>query len=383
MIPTFRPHLDGDELRAVGRVFDSRWLGMGDAVRAFEERLQEFLGVPHVVAVGHGTAALHLALDALDLQPGDEVLVPSLTFVATVQAIRLAGAIPVFCEVDPESLNLDVADALDRLSPRTRAVMPVHFAGLPCDMEPLVDAGRRHGFRIVEDAAHAFGAGLNGRKIGAWGDLTCFSFDSIKHITCGEGGAVSTKNADWAERLRQRRRLGMDPAAPGEGRVDAHWQYGVMGHGFRYHMSDINAAIGLVQLEKLPRFLQRKRQIVRRYDEELSGLPGLQFVRRNLEEACPWAYVLRILNGRREAFRDHLRNRGIATLVQFVPNHLQPAFAPWRTPLPVTERLFDEIVTLPLFTEMTDADVDQVLAAAKSFLDVPARVELACGAPTP
>lgn len=192
MIPTYRPCVGSEELDAVRAVFDSRWLGMGDLTHKFERRLEEFLGARRVIAVDRGTAALHLALDALELQASAEVIVPSLTFVGTIQAIRMAGASPVFCEVEPQTLNMDLADALSRITDKTRVIMPVHFGGLPCAMEKLLHAARARGIRVVEDAAHAFGARYNGRMIGSLGELTCFSFDAIKNITCGEGGAVAT-----------------------------------------------------------------------------------------------------------------------------------------------------------------------------------------------
>ena len=370
MIPTFRPSLGADELRAVARVFDSRWLGQGEVTRQFEQRLAEFLGSKHVVAVDHGTSALYLALDALELQSGDEVILPSLTFVATAQAIRMAGAIPVFCEVEPETLNLDVADAIGRVTRRTRAILPVHFAGLPCDMDALLNAARTQGLHIVEDAAHAFGASYRGRKVGTLGDLTCFSFDAIKHITCGEGGAVATNDDTFARNLRRRRKLGMEVAVTEATQNQAHWPYQVVTHGFRYHLPDLHAAIGLAQLDKLQAFQSRRREIVARYDAAFAGLDGLEPVKHDLENACPWAYVVKVLDGRRDSFREFLSQHGIATLIQFVPNHLQPAFAPFRAGLPVTERLFQQIVTLPLFVEMTDADVEKIIKVVQAFMGV-------------
>jgi len=184
MIPTYRPSLGPEELSAVSSVFDSRWLGMGEITREFELRLAKFLGARHVIAVDRGTAALHLALDAVELGAGDEVIVPSLTFVATVQAIRMAGAVPVFCEVTPDTLNLDLADALGRITRRTRAILPVHFGGLPCDMNPLLAEARRRGLRVVEDAAHAFGAHLPGPQSGnpRRPDLLQFRRDQEHHL---------------------------------------------------------------------------------------------------------------------------------------------------------------------------------------------------------
>lgn len=371
MIATYRPCLGAEELRAVQAVFESRWLGCGPTTERFEQRLAEYFGCKHVIALGHGTDALHLALDALELAPGDEVIVPSLTFAATIQAILMCGASPVFCEVEPDTLNLDVRDAEKRITPRTRVILPVHFAGLPCDMNRLFEMAKARHIRIVEDAAHAFGSLYQGRPVGTLGDLTCFSFDSIKNITCGEGGAVATDDAGWARRIAQRRRLGIDTRFTPRGPEEAQWQYHVVSHGFRQHMSDINAAIGLVQLDRFPEFQRRRREIVARYDAAFLQIQTVQPLRHDLTSTCPWAYVLKVSAGRRDSFREFLARRGVNTLVQFIPNHLQPAFEAFRCELPITERLFSEIVSLPLHVELSDADVAAVIEAVESFAKEP------------
>jgi perosamine synthetase len=223
---------------------------------------------------------------------------------------------------------------------------------------------------VVADAAHAFGARWGGRRLGSHGDLTCFSFDAIKHITCGDGGAVATQDGRLAALLRQRRRLGIETEMGAAPAGQVHWQYHVVSHGFRYHLSDLHAAIGLAQLPKFPAFCRRRAEIVARYDAAFRDCEGLALLPHDLTDACPWAYVLKVLGGRRDAFRAHLQDRGVNTLVQFIPNHLQPAFAPWRASLPVTEQLFGEIVSLPLFVELTDAEVAAVIEAVQSFAAV-------------
>jgi perosamine synthetase len=190
VIPVQRPYLGQEELTAVAKVFDGRWLGMGAVTQEFEERLREFLGAKYVLAVNTGTAALHLALTALDIGPGDEVIVPSLTFVSSVQATLAVGARPVFCEVNEDTLTIDVHDVGRRVTVRTRAVMPMHYGGLVCDMDALLPFAREKKIWVVEDAAHAFGSSYEGRKVGTLGDVTCFSFDPVKNISCGEGGAI-------------------------------------------------------------------------------------------------------------------------------------------------------------------------------------------------
>ena len=367
MIPVQRPYLGPEELDSVRQVFDSRWLGMGSVTKLFEERLHEFLGAPFVLAVNTGTSALHLAVGALDLAPGDEVIVPSLTFVAAVQVIVATGATPVFCDVQADTLNLDPDDALARVTARTKAIMPVHYGGVACEIEAFASIARERGIRIVEDAAHAFGSTRGGRKIGSVGDITCFSFDPIKNITCGEGGAIVTGDPSIVERVRRGRLLGIDNDTWSRYRNERNWFYEVTGGGFRYHLSNINAAIGLEQLKRVDEFRTRKQAIVRRYDEAFAGVPGLGLLTRHLDETFPFFYIVRILDGRRDALMAHLKAREIASGVHYIPNHLQPAFSRYRVPLPTTERMYEEILTLPLFFEMTDAETGEVIDAVHAF----------------
>ncbi len=362
-----RPSVGATELSRLGDVLTSRWLGMGPQTAAFEQALRTQLGAKHVLAVAHGTDALHLALDALELRAGDEVLVPSLTFAATIHAIRMVGATPAFCEVEPATLNLDPDDVRARLGPRTRAILPVHFAGLACDLDRLLALARDHGAAVIEDAAHAFGSTYRGRPIGTWGDVTCFSFDAVKNITCGEGGAVATDRDDLAATMKLRRSLGMNRDAARTSPTDAAERDTVVDRGFRYHMSDLNAAIGLAQLEQAATFRARKHAIVEAYDAAFAGLPGVALIRRHRSETFPFSYVVRITDGRRDALRAHLAAHGIETKVHFIPNHLQPAFQRFTRPLPVTERLGREVVSLPFFVDLTEAEVRCVIERVQEF----------------
>jgi dTDP-4-amino-4,6-dideoxygalactose transaminase len=359
-------------MEAVRQVLESRWLGRGKLTKEFEDRIAERLGVKHVVAVNSGTAALHMALDALGLEPGDEVIVPSLTFVSSVQAILAAGGRPVFCEVSPETLNIDVDHAASCVTERTRAILPVHFGGRVCDMEGLRRLTEGRGIRLVEDAAHAFGSGFPGEWAGALGDLGCFSFDPIKNITCGGGGAVATNDDNLGALIRKRHNVGLDTDSWSRLTGERPWFYKVVEPGYRYYMGNLNAAIGLAQLRRMDQFRERKRVIVRRYDEVFSSLDGLAVIRHDLEGVFPFNYVVRVLGGQRDSLMIHLKECGIGTTIQFIPNHRQPVFAEFASPLPVTEWLYEEIVTLPLYYEMTDADVDTVIDEVAAFLRNPA-----------
>ena len=350
------------------KVFDTRWLGMGATTKEFEDKLRELLGAKHVLAVNTGTSALHIALDALNLQPGDEVIVPSLTFVASIHTILAVGARPVFCEVSPDTLNMDIPDVLRRVTPRTRGIMPVHYGGLACEMDELLPMARKRKIWIVEDAAHAVGSAYKGRKVGTLGDVTCFSFDPIKNITCGEGGAIATDNDEIASRIIPKRILGIDNDTWSRYRNERNWFYEVVTTGYRYHMPNLNAAIGLEQLKRLETFKVRKQAIVRRYDEAFGDLKGLRLIQHDLAETFPFFYVVRVLGNRRDALMKYLKEKGIGSGVHYIPNHIQPFFAKYRLPLPITEQLYEEILTLPLYFEMTDANVEAVIAAVCSFL---------------
>jgi dTDP-4-amino-4,6-dideoxygalactose transaminase len=368
-LPIHRPFIGPEEAEAVRRVLESRWLGMGAMARQFEKRLEEYLGARYVVAVGSGSAALHLALDALELQSEDEVILPSFTFAACPQAVLAAGARPVFCEVIPESLNIDVDDVSRRLTPRTRAIMPIHYGGFPCPMGELLALAREHGLQVVEDAAHAFGSAYNGKMIGTLGDLTCFSFDPVKNVTCGDGGAVATDNDDFATRVRLGRNLGISRDSWVRRESPQPWSYDVVSPGFRYHMSDVHAAIGLAQLDRIDELKDRKRRLVRRYAHGLRGLEGVIPVLGEIDSALPFLFAIRVPGDRRAALLDHLREYGVQAWVHFVPNHVQPAFARFAEPLPVTERVSAEVLTLPLYYELSDADVDRVCGAVRAFFE--------------
>jgi perosamine synthetase len=367
MISVQRPNLGPEELEAVGKVFDTRWLGLGATVKQFEDKIREYTGAKHVIAVNTGTAALHIALAALELQPGDEVVVPSLTFVASVQAILSAGGTPVFCEIEPDTLNMDMDDAFARVTERTKVIMPIHYGGFVCDMDKLMAFARPRGITVVEDAAHAYGSSYNGRKVGVLGDVTCFSFDPIKNITCGEGGAVTTDVDAIAAKIIPKRILGIDNDTWSRYRNERNWFYEVSTPGFRYHMANINAAIGLAQHEKMDRFRARKVAIVERYARELAGIAGLTLLKTPLEETFPFFYIVRVEGGRRDDLMKILKERGIGTGVHYIPNHIQPLFAASKVSLPVTEAVFEEMLTIPLHCELSDDDVTKVIAEIRSF----------------
>lgn len=361
------------EAHAVSRVIlEDGYLGMGNEVRLFEEELARYLGVEpwQVITVNTGTAALHLAVDAVAAQcrvsgGKPEVLVPSLTFVASFQAIAAAGCVPVPCDALPETGTIDLADAARRLTPRTIAIMPVDYASNPWHLSDVYDFARAKGLRVVEDAAHAFGCKYHTQTIGSFGDMVCFSFDGIKNITCGEGGCLVAFDREAARLASDARLLSVENDAQKRFAGTRSWDPDVKRQGWRYHMSNLMAAIGRVQLGRLePEFIPARRALAALYEERLSGLPGL-----GLLDTDPQDFVVRhimpvrIFNGRKDAVKEFLAARDIPTGVHYKPNHLLSAFGVPGLSLPATERLYDELVTLPLHPGLRSEDVEAVCAA--------------------
>lgn len=366
MIPLSRPDVGKEELKKIEEVLNTRWLGMGSFVYEFEKRIQSYIGVKNAIAVNTGTTAIHMALASLSIGRGDEVIVPSLTFAGSIQPIINLGAKPVFCEVEEDTLNIDTSDAERRITAKTKAIIAVHYGGLACDMDSLLRIAKKRKLYIVEDAAHAFGSAYGGKKIGSFGDLACFSFDPIKNLTCGEGGCVTTNSSKMAETLRRKRLLGISKDTWMRYKHKRSWSYEVVTEGYRYHMSNINAAIGLAQFDKFEKFMIKKRSIIRRYDEALEGIDGISLLRRDYEAMSPFNYTIKIKD-RRDEFIKHMEKGGISVGVNYIPNHTQPFFKKFSSRLPVTEMLGEQIASIPLYSEMTDDDIKTVIKAAKGF----------------
>lgn len=361
------------EAEAVARVLlEDGYLGMGAEVQQFEHEIATFLAVPadHVACVNSGTAAVHLAVQAT-VGTGDEVLVQSLTFVATFQGIAAAGAVPIACDVLPETVTLDIADAARRLTSRTRAIMPVHYASNPGDLDAIYAFAGRHALRVIEDAAHAFGCTHRGRRVGGFGDVRCFSFDGIKNITSGEGGAVVSGDATVMERVRDARLLGVEKDTEKRHAGQRSWDFDVSRQGYRYHLSNILAAVGRVQLQRLSgEFAPRRVALARRYRERLASIPSLALLETDLGPVVPHLQPVRVLNGLRDPLRAALEAAGIETGIHYKPNHLLNAFGGGRTRLPVTEQLYGELLSLPLHPGLSEADVDRVCDMVEAFLEV-------------
>jgi dTDP-4-amino-4,6-dideoxygalactose transaminase len=351
------------EQTAVAAVIARGYLGTGQETQKFEQELADYLGGQRpVTCVSTGTAAVHLAVQACGIGPGDEVIVPSLTFVASFQAISATGATPVPCEIDPSTCTIDVEDAAARITTRTRAIMPVHYASGMGRLDEVYELAQRQGLRVIEDAAHAFGCTYKGRKVGSFGDISCFSFDGIKNITSGEGGAVVTVDAAVRRRVEDARLLGVERDTEQRYQSKRSWEFDVTHQGYRCHMSDVMAAIGRVQLTRLEgEFKPRRMALAARYRALLAGVPGVIPLSTVGDEVVPHIFPVRITGGLRDAVRQALADKGIETGIHYKPNHLLSYYGARKGSLPVTEAVYDELLSLPLHPDVNETDQAEIV----------------------
>jgi dTDP-4-amino-4,6-dideoxygalactose transaminase len=372
-LPFARPSISREAINEVVACLESGWITTGPRVQKFEDELRRYLQAPHALALASATAGLHLALTALELQAGDEVITTPMTFAATLNTIVLSGGKPVLVDVEPDTYNMDVSRLAQAITPRTRAIVPVHFAGLPVDLDPLYELAHQRGLRVIEDAAHAIGTEYKGKRIGAFGDTQVFSFHPNKNITTGEGGCVATRDDKLAEQIALLRFHGMDREAWNRFGKTGSQHYEIVTPGYKYNMMDIQAALGLHQLPALDGFIKRRTELAQRYQRLLADwpqwtLPGTpKFAHRHA-----WhLYTPLINNGAagmdRDVFMQRMKERNIGTGLHYRAVHLYPyyrehfGFKPGD--FPQAEAISDRIVSLPLFPGMRDADQDRVISA--------------------
>lgn len=379
-LPFASPMIGDEEIAEVLDTLQSGWLTTGPKVRRFEEEFARYVGCRHAVAVNSCTAALHLALEAVGVGRDDDVITTPMTFAATGEVIQYLGAKPVFVDIDPVTMNLDVArleEVVGRCS-RPKVILPVHMAGLACDMDPILACARTHGLRVLEDAAHTLPTRYKGRMIGTIGDVTCFSFYSTKTITTGEGGMVATDDDALAERIRVMSLHGISKNAWTRYMVSGSWSYEILAPGFKYNMTDLAASLGIAQLKRADQFRERRQTIARRYTEAFSRLsPYLE----TPPDAPPdglhsWhLYIIKLNPGRlridRAAFIEELKGANIGASVHFIPLHLHPyyrdTFGYRPEDFPQAYATFQRIVSLPLYPKMSDDDVDSVIEAVTTI----------------
>jgi perosamine synthetase len=363
LIPMFSTFVHPQAAGQVAAVLASGLLSEGRVVREFEARLGAELGLPHPATVNSGTSALHLALEVAGVQPGDEVLLAPQTFIASGTTVLQAGATPVFADIQYDTGNLDPADLESRITPRTRAIMAVHWGGYPCDLAEIQAVADRHGLVVIEDAAHALGATYRGRPIGTLSDFTCFSFQAIKHLTTGDGGAVCTLTPERARELHARRWFGIDRAHSPASELGER-QYDLTQLGYKYHLSDYNAALGLANLAGLAERLARRRQVAEQYRRELAAVPGLTLFRQEPDRtSAHWLFGLHV--EQRLNFIRHLHAAGISASVVHVGIDHNTLFGGKRADLH-RQRRFDETqIHIPLHDALSDEQVQHIIAVIK------------------
>ncbi len=367
-LPFHRPQITESDIDAVSNTMRSGWLTTGPQSDRFEEEFAEYVGASHAVSVNSGTAALHLALEAIGVSAGDEIIIPTMTFAATAEVVEYTGAIPILVDCAPDMLTIDPVSAANALTPRTKAIIPMHYGGHPCDMDTLSKLSDAHAIHIVEDAAHALPTSFRGQTIGSLSEFTCFSFYATKTITSGEGGMITTENGDHARRMRKMRLHGIEQA-PKDGSA---WQYQISGKGFKYNLSDLSAALGLSQLRRCDSMWRRRSVIAETYDKSFRDIPAISVPARATHTDPSWhLYTLRLkhnlLTINRDQFIQQLANAQIGTSVHYKPLHQHPKYAQnsrySSAQFPQADQAFQDILSLPIYSAMTDQDVADVVDA--------------------
>ncbi|MBN1157000.1 DegT/DnrJ/EryC1/StrS family aminotransferase [Candidatus Woesearchaeota archaeon] len=367
------PAITDKEINAVVETLKSGWLSMGPRVFEFEKKFSEYIGCRCSVAVNSCTSALFLSLAISGINKGDEVITTPFTFASTANVICHLGAKPVFCDIDKDTFNISPKQIESKITKKTKAILPVHYGGQPCDMEEIQRIADEHGLVVVEDAAHALGAELNNKRIGASGNLTCFSFYPTKNITTGEGGMITTNNKEIADRLKLLRLHGISSEAWSRYSRGGKWKYDVLAPGYKLNMSDMNAAVGIVQLERIKELNQKREEIYNLYTRKLSLLNAieLQKPRENIKSSYHLFPIL-LKNHNRDSFIDGMTEMNIGTSVHFIPLHLQPfyqkEFGYKEGDFPVAEDIYGRIISLPIHPMMTDGDAEYVCEAIMHIL---------------
>jgi len=373
MIPYGRQCLDEEDIQAVVEVLRSDWLTTGPRVVEFEKAFAKFVGVKEAVALSSGTAALHAAMYALDIGPGDEVIVPAMTFAATANCVVFQRGTPIFIDVDPHTLLIDPLAVEAKITAQTKAIISVDYAGQPCDYDALRRVAERYGLALVADACHSLGGSYKGKPVGSLADLNTFSFHPVKHITTGEGGMVTTDDSELARRMRVFRNHGITTDHH-QREEQGSWAYEMVDLGFNYRITDFQCALGQSQLMKLPRWVKRRQEIARKYDQAFAEIDEVEPL--NVLEGVKHAYHLYVVRLRKDLDRSivfrKLREMGIGVNVHYIPVHLQPFyqehFGTGLGACPIAEEGYEKILSLPIFSSMSEENVKSVIRAVSKVV---------------
>ena len=370
MIRLSKSCLSNKEIRNVKRVLKKEFLGMGAEVKKFEDELEVFFK-RKVLCLNSGTAAIHLALQACSVKRGDEVLVPAITYLATFQAITATGAKPVMCDVNLEDLNISLESIKKNFTKKTKAIIPVHFMGHPCDLDKIHKFAKAKKIRVIEDSAHAFGTFYKKKKIGSFGDINCFSFDGIKNITSGEGGCVVTKDKKILTKVSNSRLLGVIGESKKRYNGDRNWRYEVKEQGWRYHMSDINAAIGRAQLSRFNQLSKKRKILSKRYDKILSKNNKIfKIIKRDFSKEVPHIYCVIVKNlKKRGLLVKDLAKQNIQLGTHYYPGYKVKYYKKSKKLFPNVEKIYDKIITLPLHPDLNVKDLDLIVKKITNSLN--------------
>ncbi|HXH08788.1 MAG TPA: DegT/DnrJ/EryC1/StrS family aminotransferase [Alphaproteobacteria bacterium] len=376
-LPFHVPDIGEDEIQAAVETLRSGWLTTGAKVGQFEADFARYVGCQHAVAVNSGTAALHLALDAVGVREGDEVLVPTMTFAASAEVVLYSKAKPVLVDCRGDTMNIDPDQIEKAITDKTKAIMPVHIGGQPCDMDRILEIARVYHLKVIEDAAHALPARYRGSMVGTIGDITCFSFYATKTITTGEGGMATTEQPEWAERMRMMSLHGISRDAWKRYTAEGSWYYEILYPGYKYNLTDVAAALGIQQLKKCDRFWEQRQRCAAWYNEGLKDVPEIDvpYVAPGVQHA--WhLYVIQLnlerLRINRHQFFARLRQENIGASVHFIPLHLHPyyrdTFGYRPADFPTASAVFERIISLPIYPKLTAADVQRVIDTVRALV---------------
>jgi dTDP-4-amino-4,6-dideoxygalactose transaminase len=376
-IPFHRPSIGEDEVQSVVETLRSGWLTTGPKVKTFEADFSRYVGSSHAVALNSGTAALHLALDAVGIKEGDEVLVPALTFAATAEVVFYLKAKPVLVDCQPDTLNIDPEAIERKVTPKTKAIIPVDIAGQPCKYREILEIARTHNLKVIEDAAHALPAAYHKEQVGRISDITCFSFYATKTITTGEGGMATTDNPEWANRMRIMSLHGISLDAWDRYTEQGSWYYEIIRPGYKYNLTDIAAALGIEQLKRCDQFFEARRRIADHYHQAFAEMPEIQIPACAPDVQHAWhLYVIQLsierLRINRQDFIKALKGENIGASVHFIPLHLHPfyrdTFGYQPADFPQASAVFERIVSLPIYPDMTEGNVRDVIVAVRKLI---------------
>ncbi|THF80776.1 UDP-4-amino-4,6-dideoxy-N-acetyl-beta-L-altrosamine transaminase [Cohnella fermenti] len=373
LLPYGKQSIDEDDIQAVVSVLRSDYITQGPAIERFERKIADYVGAKYAVAFCNGTAALHGACYAAGIGPGDEVITTPVTFLASSNCVLYQGGTPVFADIDPDTYNMDPDAAEKAITSRTKAIIPVDLTGQPAEMERFSMLARDRGLVLIEDAAHSLGASYAGRKVGAWADMTMFSFHPVKHVTTGEGGVIATDSEEYRDRLQAFRSHGTTRDPEKLTRCDGPWYYEMQELGYNYRMTDLQAALGASQMGKLDRFVERRREIAQAYTAAFRDIPGLIVPKQHAAAESSWhLYVLRwdgeVLEGGRDRAFAELRDRNLGVQVHYIPIYRQPYYSERgysEQAYPESERYYRTALSLPIFPAMSNDDVEYVVRSVR------------------